>query len=148
MQTCDTVANKPFKVGIKAAFKDYLFEEYTKWVALNPDSETRGQWNPKFTLGALKEKITGFVSVAMDTLKTPAMMICIANSFATDGRFALIRSDDRQALAALGGLTIEVDHMNGVEPENSGDVIHVDDDSAFSAYRDNAEDSDSSDVEG
>ena len=64
------------------------------------------------------------------------------------GRFALIRSNDRQALAALGGLTIEVDHMSGVEPENSGDVIHVDDDSAFSAYRDNAEDSDSSDVEG
>ena len=28
------------------------------------------------------------------------------------------------------------------------DVIHVDDDSAFSAYRDNAEDSDSSDVVG
>ena len=53
-----------------------------------------------------------------------------------------------QALAALGGLTIEVDHMSGVEPENSGDDIHVDDDSAFSAYRDNAEDSDSSDVEG
>ena len=83
---------------------------------------------------------SGFVSVAMDTLKTPAMKIC--NSF------ALIRSDDRQALAALGGLTMEVDHMNGVEPEKSGDVIHVDDDSAFSAYRDNAEDSDSSDVEG
>ena len=76
------------------------------------------------------------------------MKICIANSFATDGRFALIRSDDRQALAALGGLTMEVDHMNGVEPEKSVDVIHVDDDSAFSAYRDNAEDSDSSDVEG
>ena len=76
----------------------------------------------------------------MDTLKTPAMKICIANSFATDGRFALIRSDDsRQALAALGGLTIEVDHMNGVEPENSGDVIHVDDDCALSPYRDNAE---------
>ena len=29
-------ANKPFKVGIKAAFRDYLFEEYAKWVALNP----------------------------------------------------------------------------------------------------------------
>ena len=84
MQTCDTVENKPFKVGIKAAFKDYLFEEYTKWVALNPDSETRGHWNPKFTLGALREKIT------MDTLKTPTMKICIANSVATDGRFALI----------------------------------------------------------
>ena len=30
------------------------------------------------------------------------------------GRFALIRSNDRQALAALGGLTIEVDHMNDI----------------------------------
>ena len=29
--------------------------------------------------------------------------------------------------------------MNGVEPENSGDVIHVDDDCALSPYRDNAE---------
>ena len=44
-----TVANRPFKVGIKAAFRDYLFEEYAEWVALNPDSETRGQWNPKFS---------------------------------------------------------------------------------------------------
>ena len=34
--------------------------------------------------------------------------------------------------------------MNSVEPEISGDVIHVDDDSAFSDY---AEYSDSSDVE-
>ena len=61
--------------------------------------------------------------------------------------FIYVYRNDRQALAALGGLTIEVDHMSGVEPQNSGDVIHVDDDSAFSAYRDNAEDSDSSDVE-
>ena len=51
-----TVANKPFKVGIKAAFRDYLFEEYAKWVALNPDSETRGQWNPRFTLGSRFER--------------------------------------------------------------------------------------------
>ena len=50
-------------------------------------------------------------------------------------------------LAALGGLTIEVDHINGIEPENSGDVIHADDDSNFSAYGDNAEDSDSCYVE-
>ena len=38
--------------------------------------------------------------------------------------------------------------MNGVEPKNSGDVIHVDNDSAFTACGDNAEDSDSSEVEG
>ena len=37
-------------------------------------------------MGALKEKITGFVSVAMDTLRTPEMKICIADAFARDGR--------------------------------------------------------------
>ena len=35
-------------------------------------------------MGALKEKIAGFVLVAMDTLKTPEMMICIADAFARD----------------------------------------------------------------
>ena len=150
MQTCDTVANEPFKVGMKAAFRGYLFEEYAKWVVLNPESGTRGQWNPKFTLGALKEKISGFISVAMDTLKTPEMKICIINASATDSRCALIRSDDRQSMAALGDLTIyKVDQMNGDEPENPGDSILVDDDSAFTTYRDNAYDSksDSGDVE-
>ena len=100
------------------------------------DADFQSWYQSCFHKRAVESEVhSGFVSVAMDTLK-------ICNSF------ALIRSDDRQALAALGGLTMEVDHMNGVEPENSGDVIHVDDDSAFSAYRDNAEDSDSSDVEG
>ena len=28
MQTCDTVANKLFKIGIKAAFRDYLYIEH------------------------------------------------------------------------------------------------------------------------
>ena len=74
--------------------------------------------------------------------------ISVAETFSHKDVSIHSSSDDRQAHAALGGLTIEVDHMNGVEPEKSGDVIHVDADSAFSAYRDNAEDSDSSDVEG
>ena len=70
------------------------------------------------------------------------MKLWIANAFAADSRFALIRSDDRQSMAALGDLTIdEVDHMNGDEPENPGDSIHMDDDSAFTTYRNNAQDS-------
>ena len=62
-------------------------------------------------MGALKEKITGFVSVTMDTLK------CIAEAFARD-------SDERRTLVALGGLN-----------EVAGEDIPVDNDRAFSAYR-------------
>jgi DDE superfamily endonuclease len=88
MQTCDTVANKPFKVGLRAASRDFLYAE-------SPDKEARGQWDPKLTMGALKEKITGFVSVGMDALKTPEMKISIAKAFARDGCFAIIRSAER-----------------------------------------------------
>ena len=145
MQTCDTVANKPFKAGVKSAFRDYLYVEYNKWIALNPDKETRGQWNPKLTQGALKEKIAGFVSVGMDTLGTPEMKICIADAFARDSRFAIIRSDDRQAPVASGGRNLDgPDTMDGDEPEVPGDKILVDDDGAFSAFRD-AEDSEPDD---
>ena len=42
MQTCDTVANKPFKVGLRAAFRDYLYEEHGKWTAQFPDKATQG----------------------------------------------------------------------------------------------------------
>lgn len=90
MQTCDTVANKPFKVGLKGAFRNYLHEEYAAWKRKFPDVEALGQWNPKFTMGTLKEEITGFVSVG--TLKTPVMKICIADAFARDNRLAIIRS--------------------------------------------------------
>lgn len=47
MQASDTVAKKPFKVGLKAGFCNYLYEKYNKWIAINYDKETRGQWNPQ-----------------------------------------------------------------------------------------------------
>jgi hypothetical protein len=102
------------------------FSRLSLSTTLNPDKETRGQWNPKFTMGALREKITGFVSVAMDTLKTPEMKTCIAEAFARD-------SDERITLVALGGLNVQ--GIDGVEPEVAREDIPVDNDRAFSAYR-------------
>ena len=52
------------------------------------------------TMGALKEKITGFVSVTMDTLK------CIAEAFARD-------SDERKTLGGLNEVAGE-DIMTGL----------------------------------
>jgi hypothetical protein len=90
-----------------------------------------------------------FVSVAMDTLKTPEMKICIADAFARDSRLTIIRSEERQTLAAIGALDVGLVNIDeGIEPEIIGDDIHVDNDRAFSAFRDpENSDSDYSDVE-
>ena len=88
-------------------------------------------------MGTLKERITGFVAVGMDALKTPAMKICISEAFARDSRFAIIRSVEREAVVALEALNfVGPEPIGGEEPEVPGDVIHVDDDRAFSAFRD------------
>ena len=125
-----------FKVGIKAAFRDYLYAEYEKFKIAFPNTETREQWNLKFTMGSLKENVMGFVSVAMDVLKTPEMKISIAKAFAVESRLTIIRSEERQILGAIGVLDIEGLAVNGdMEPEISGEEIHDDNDRAFAAYR-------------
>ena len=143
MQTYDTVANKPFKVGLKAAFRDYLHTECGKWMIANPEEEVRGQCNPKFTMGALKKQITSFVSIGMDTLKTPEMKITIAEAFGRDSRFTIIRSTERQALVAHNQVANMIDE--GGEPEVPGENIAVDADRAFAVYADS--ESDNSDFE-
>ena len=57
--------------------------------------------------------------------------ICIADASARDSRLKIIRSEERQKLAAIGGLEIDV-----TELEIPGEVIHVDQDGAFSTFRD------------
>ena len=94
-------------------------------------------------MGSLKENVMGFVSVAMDVLKTPEMKISIAKAFAVESWLTIIRSEEGQILAAIGVLDIEGLAVNGdMEPEISGEEIHDDNDRAFAAYR-NPENSDS-----
>ena len=69
------------------------------WLVDNPGEEA--VWNPKFTLGALKPHICSFVEVGWAACKTPAMKKTIADSFLSDGCFETIRSEVRQAQAAI-----------------------------------------------
>ena len=47
------------------------------------------------------------------------------------------RSEERQTLAAIKGLNIEgLSVIDGIELEIPGEVIHLDKDRAFSAFRD------------
>ena len=78
----------------------------------------------------------GFVSVAMDVLKTTEMKISIAKAFAVKSRLTIIRSEERQILAAIGVLDIEGLAVNGdMEPELSGEEIHDDNDRAFAVMK-------------
>ena len=93
------------------------------------------------------EKITGFVSVGMDCLKTPAMKISIANAFARDGRFSIIRSEERQRHAASQTLQDDLTWaiMAGNEPEIPGEIVPIDNDQAFTAFRNDDGDSSEND---
>ena len=79
----------------------------------------------------------------------PEKSICIADAFARDSRLTIIRSEKRQKLADIGGLSVEgLSVIDGTELEIPGEVIHVDQDGAFSTFRDPGNsDSHNSDVE-
>ena len=79
----------------------------------------------------------------------PEKSICIADAFARDSRLTIIRSEKRQKLADIGGLSVEgLSVIDGTELEIPGEVIHVDQDGAFSTFRDPGNsDSHYSDVE-
>ena len=58
-------------------------------------------FTPKLTMGALKFFLTGFVPMDILALKTPEMKLCIQKSFADNGFFTIMRSDDMQLAMQL-----------------------------------------------
>ena len=50
----------------KAAFRDYLYEECNKWIAINPNKKIMRSMKAKIN----SRKHTGFLSVGINTLKT------------------------------------------------------------------------------
>lgn len=98
MQECDVVVNKPFKNAVRKAFRDHLDNLFQVHRAKNLPLNT---FSPKFTMGALKPFLTGFVAQGIQALKTPEMRDCIRNAFAKDGLFAQMRSDEMQLSAQM-----------------------------------------------
>jgi hypothetical protein len=96
-QECDTVVNKPFKNGLKAAFRDHLHHLFQVHI---DKGFAPAAWSAKLTMGELKPFVTSFVEVGISGLKTPEMKLTIARAFENDGLFKIIRSDERQEIAA------------------------------------------------
>lgn len=92
LQECDTVVNKTFKTGIKSAYRDYLHGDFNDYLTKNPDDPTGSKWNMKYTMGALKPFIVGFVNIGISWLTTPEFKSTIKTAFKNDGLFEEIRA--------------------------------------------------------
>ena len=101
---------------MKAAFRDYVHQDFNRWRFLNPDRPT-AEWKPSLSLGALKPHMTGFVATALTSLSTPEFSETIRNAFAIVGRFAEMRSEARQAQAAADALAARLEGDLAIVPD-------------------------------
>jgi DDE superfamily endonuclease len=101
LQECDTVVNKPFKSGLKVAFRDFLHKD------LDSFRGDKSQWTIKLTMGMLKPFIVQMVEGGMSVIRTDAFSKTIRHAFATDGMFEEIRGPVRQLMAATDELSLE-----------------------------------------
>ena len=96
MQECDIILNKPFKMSLRRSFRNWLHLSFDAHVQAGKDSHL---WNPKLTYGSLKPYVTAWIHEAVECLRTPEMQVAIANSFANDGFFSLMRSPLQRQIA-------------------------------------------------
>jgi hypothetical protein len=85
MQECDTVITKPFKSGIKAAFRDFPHNDFNSFKG---DKEL---WSIKQSMGKLKPRIVTMVEIGMNVIRYETYASVIQNAFETHGMFKEIR---------------------------------------------------------
>jgi hypothetical protein len=130
IQECDTVVNKPYKNGLKTAFRNYMHSKFNEYVQMNPDN--RAGWKADLRMSTLKPLITDFVLAGVAVLRTPDMSETICNAFVNHGEFAQMRSAARQeearaarALAAPGpGIAVPAEEE--VDEDDAEGDIEVD----------------------
>lgn len=91
IQEMDTVENKPFNNGMKAAFRDHLHRSFSDFRRDNADKRP-SEGASKLKMSDLKPLMVSFVEVGLKTLQTPDMMNTIKTAFENDGRFGIMRS--------------------------------------------------------
>lgn len=133
LQECDVVINKPFKNALRKGYRDHIDNLFN----IHRESGAPAtEFSPKLTMGALRPFLTGFVQRGIEALKTPEMKACIQKSFATDGCFEIMRSDEMQlavqfettqfvdnSVAIVEGVenNEDVDNLGFVSDDGSGD---------------------------
>ena len=119
MQECDTVVNKPFKSGLKAAFRDFIHHDF------NCYKGDKKEWAIKLTMGKLKPHIVSFVETGMHAIRSEEFSSVIRHAFKKHGMFEEIRGPVRQLMAATDAMSL--DHVP-VEDEVNEKVFVVGED--------------------
>ena len=140
IQECDTVINKPFKNGMKAAFRDHLHRSFSDFRRDNPEKRP-SEWCPMLKMSDLKPLMVTFVENGINALKTPEMIATIKTAFEKDGRFGIMRSEDMQ-LSILADMVL---NLNAEVEVNIPADVEGEVDDANPAIPNELSDSDSSD---
>ena len=96
LQECDVALNSPFKVGLRAAFRNYLHDKFNEHVESGAPA---AEFKASLSVGELKPHFPDFVLVGLAAIKTPVMKETIKEVFAKDGCFEIMRHPDRIAAA-------------------------------------------------
>ena len=81
----DVAVNKPFKMGMKAAFRDYLHNCFDNHLATTGGEAST--FRPKLGMLQLKPQMVHFVETGMATLRTPEFKETLRKCFAENGCF-------------------------------------------------------------
>jgi len=98
LQVCALAAQKPFKLALKQAFRQYAHRKLDEHIARGEDPNS---FHVKVTIGFMKPLITDFVRAGLDHLQSPEMKERLVECFQTEGLLAEARSDRRVQTAAL-----------------------------------------------
>jgi hypothetical protein len=111
---------------MKAAHREYMSAQFDAWIVEHPGQAQ--DWNPKFTLGAMKPHICSFAKIGLATIKTPEMRLAIQSAFAKDGHFEQMRCEESQKAArtklaaeAITPESVEVPDGQEIEMSDSDD---------------------------
>jgi hypothetical protein len=103
IKVLDVCCNKPFKVAIKKAFRDYVHLKFTEFVDANAGRPE--QFVVPLNALAIKPQLPAFVAKGIAALKTPQMKATIVECFKKEGCLTIASSPERvnAATTALSG---------------------------------------------
>ena len=101
LEECDTVVNKPFMSGLKAAFRDFIHHDF------NCYKGDKKEWAIKLTVGKLKRHIASFVETGINAIRSEEFSSVIRHAFKTHGMFEEIRGPVRQLMAATDAQSLD-----------------------------------------
>ncbi len=96
MQVLDVCCNRPYKVAVRAAFRDHIHLQFKKFTEQGCDAS---HFRVPLKGSELKPFIPNFISQGLEKLHSPSMKETIKNCFNNEGRVGVARSAEQVSKA-------------------------------------------------